>query len=316
MKISVVIPAFNAAGWLPAAVASVCSQSRPADEILIVDDGSTDDTGDVCRTFPEGVRYVRRENGGLSAARNTGVAATTGDWLLFLDADDILVPGALASLARSAESTEAGVVYGFVLQRLGEATKTRLHGIPYAAGSPPAPAKAHFWWTAIPTAGAALIRRSLNEEIGGFDERFRQVEDAEYWLRCGVVTSFAHCDSLVLDKSFTSSSLGQNETASIWFRLQLQMKFLEWCRRRDIDTSFLEATPAKMIDHALIRIQRTGSWAVLEPVIRHADRLRVRTPWYWRSRAHLLFLKLSGKLPAPNPKCREVFLEWLNSGDA
>lgn len=316
MKVSVIIPAFNAAGWLPSAVASVLAQTRPADELVIVDDGSTDSTAAVARSFGGITRLVSRENGGLAAARNTGAAATSGDWLLFLDADDTLVPTALESLIRRASAGDAGVVYGFVLQRRGEPTETRLHGLPYAVGDPPIPAKAHFWWTPIPTAGAALIRRSLNDKVGGFDERFRQVEDAEYWLRCGVVSSFAHCDEMVLDKSYSPSSLGQHETGSIWFRLQLQLKFLEWCRRRDIDTSFLEATPAKMIDHALVRIQRTGSLAVLEPVLRHADRMGVRTPWYWRSRARLLALKLSGKLPPPNPKCREVFLEWLKSGDA
>lgn len=316
MKVSVIIPAFNAAKWLPSAIASVRAQSRPADEIVVVDDGSTDGTSDLCRTFGSDVRCVSRENGGLSAARNTGVASASGDSFLFLDADDTLVPDALDSLARTAESTEAGVVYGFVLQRRAEPTETRLHGLPYAVGNPPHPAKAHFWWTPIPTAGAALIRRSLNEQVGGFDERFRQVEDAEYWLRCGVATPFAHCNRLVLDKSYTPTSLGQHEASSIWFRLQLQLKFLEWCRGRNIDTAFLEATPAKMIDHALTRIQRTGSWAVLEPVLRHADRMGVRTPWYWRSRAHLLLLKLSGKLPPPNPKCREVFLEWMQSGAA
>ncbi len=316
MTISVIVPAYNAAEWLPSAIASIQAQTRPADEILVVDDGSTDHTPSVCRSFQPDVRYLRRENGGLSAARNTGAAATSGEWMLFLDADDALMPTALESLSSYASPGNAGVVHGFVLQRRGKPTETRLHGLPYAVGNPPEPAKAHFWWTPIPTAGAALIRRSLNEQVGGFDERFRQVEDAEYWLRCGVTAPFAHCNQLVLDKSYSFSSLGQNETGSIWFRLQLQLKFLEWCRRRNIDTGFLEVTPATMIDHALTRIQRTGSWAILEPVLRHADRMGVRTPWYWRSRAHLLFLKLSGKLPPPNPKCREVFLEWMKSGDA
>jgi len=94
--------------------------------------------------------------------QDAGIAETAGDWLLFWMPMMLLVPRErLPALARTAESTEAGVVYGFVLQRLGDATtETRLHGLPYAIGALPAPAKAHFWWTAIPTAGAALIRRS------------------------------------------------------------------------------------------------------------------------------------------------------------
>ena len=297
MRISVIIPSFNAAKWLPVAVASVRAQTRPADEIVIVDDGSTDGTRELCRTFGETVRYVARENGGLAAARNTGVAATSGEWMLFLDADDVLVPDALASLSRTAERSSAGVVYGFVLQRRSTVTETQLHGLPYAVGEPPAPAKAHFWWTPIPTAGAALIRRTLNEEVGGFDESFRQVEDAEYWLRCGVTAPFAHCDRVVLDKTYTPASLGQQEAGSIWYRLQLQRKFLLWCTRRGIDTKFLETTPRAMVDHALMRIHRRKAWGLLEQMLGQADEMGVRSPWYWRSLITARALKFSGSLP-------------------
>ncbi len=312
MKISVIIPAFNAARWLSAAVASVRAQTRPPAEIVIVDDGSTDGTGELGRSFGGEVRCVSRTNGGLAAARNTGAAATSGEWLLFLDADDVLTPDALASLARTAESSHAGVVYGFVLQRRGEATETRLHGLPYAVGSPPAPAKAHFWWTPIPTAGAALIRRRLNEQVGGFDENFRQVEDAEYWLRCGVIAAFAHCDRMVLDKTFTPTSLGQQEAGSIWYRLQLQLKFLLWCKHRGIDTSFLGVRNRDMIDHALTRTHRQKAWSLLGPILQQADELRVRTPWYWRASLIRLRLKLSRRLPVAPPTCRQVYKAWLN----
>ncbi|MFZ4776138.1 MAG: glycosyltransferase family 2 protein [Terrimicrobiaceae bacterium] len=311
MTISVIIPAFNAAKWLPSAVASVRAQIRPADELIVVDDGSTDGTREVCLGLGDGVRYVARENGGLSAARNTGVAASTGDWMLFLDADDVLLPDALASLSATAASSSAGVVYGFVLQRRALPTEARLHGLPYAVGESPAPAKAHFWWTPIPTAGAALIRRSLNEEVGGFDENFRQVEDAEYWLRCGVTTAFAHCDRMVLDKTYTPTSLGQQEAGSIWYRLQLQLKFLLWCRHRGIDTGFLGVKNGDLIDHALTRIHRGKVWSLLGPVLSQADELNVRTPWYWRASVIRLTLKATGRLPEPPPKCRQVYKDWL-----
>ncbi len=314
MTISVIIPAFNAAHWLPACVSSVRAQTRPADEIIIVDDGSTDNTREVCRDFGEGVRYVARANGGLSAARNTGVAASSGDWMLFLDADDVLLPDALASLSATAASSAAGVIYGFVLQRRAVATETRLHGLPYAVGDVPAPAKAHFWWTPIPTAGAALIRRSLNEKVGGFDEHFRQVEDAEYWLRCGVTAPFAHCDRVVLDKTFIPTSLGQQETGSIWFRLQLQLKFLLWCQHRGIDTSFLGVKNGDLVDHALTRAHRQKAWSLLGPLLQQADELHVRTPWYWRASLIRLALKFSGRLPAPPPNCRQVYKAWLSEG--
>jgi len=290
VTVAVVIPAFNAERYVATAIASVQAQSRAADEILIVDDGSVDATAQICAKIP-GIRYVRRENGGLAAARNTGIRETTSEWLLFLDADDVLMPAALEALSRTAEKSQAGVVYGFVLQRRGDLLEPRLHGLASAVGEPPLPAKAHFWWTAIPTAGAAMIRRSLNEAVGGFDENFRQVEDAEYWLRCGVMASFAHCDAVVLDKTCAPESLGQNTARSIWYRLQLQRKFLGWCAERGIDVSFLGVSNGDLVDHALKRAHFEKAPAVIESLLEQARELGVRTPWYWRS---LIAAKLSG----------------------
>jgi glycosyltransferase involved in cell wall biosynthesis len=88
-SITVVIPTYNRAGWLQDTVGSVLQQSRPADEILIIDDGSTDDTPAVCAEFPEPVRYIRQENAGVSAARNHGVREASGEWVAFLDSDDL-----------------------------------------------------------------------------------------------------------------------------------------------------------------------------------------------------------------------------------
>jgi glycosyltransferase involved in cell wall biosynthesis len=313
MKISVIIPAYNAARWLPFAVESVLSQSRPADEILIVDDGSTDETPELCRNFHKEVKYVRRENGGLAAARNTGASQSSGEWMLFLDADDILLQNAIRDLLKKAENSNAGVVYGYVLQRREKATEAQLHGRPYAIGNPPHPAKEHFWWTPIPTAGCALINRSLNEEVGGFDENFRQVEDAEYWLRCGVTAPFAHCDSVVLDKTYIPTSLGQQTEGSIWYRLQLQRKFLLWCAKRGVDSSFLKVTDSQMINHALKRIAREGAWGILPLVIEQARELGVCSPWYWRSLAFLYILKATGHLPLPARVCPVVYSAWQNT---
>ena len=87
-RFSIIIPAFNSAATLARAIESVQKQSWPAYEIIVVDDGSTDATADVARQFGTTVRLIRQANSGVSAARNAGAAAATGDWLAFLDADD------------------------------------------------------------------------------------------------------------------------------------------------------------------------------------------------------------------------------------
>lgn len=283
MTISVIIPAYNGAATIGNAIESILRQTRSADEIIVSDDCSTDPTPDAVAPFGGRIRFVRRtQNGGLSANRNTGVRTSGGDWLLFLDQDDELLPHALESLSRTAETSGAGVVYGFVLLRGSRPEHARLHGLPWAAGEPPIPCQANFWWTAITTTGCALFRRSLIDEVGEFDETIWQAEDCEFWLRCGVTCKFAHSDTVVLKKHETVGSLGSHAAGSIWWRLYLQEKFLAWCTARSVDTRFLGATHAQLTDHALKRIFHKKAWGVLSPVLARARAHRARTPWYYR----------------------------------
>jgi glycosyltransferase involved in cell wall biosynthesis len=312
VNISVIIPCFNSAQWVADGVGSVLRQTRPPGEIIVVDDGSTDDPAAALRPFGASVRLVRRDNGGLSAARNTGVAAARGDAFVFLDADDSLFPDALERLSATAEATGAGVAYGFVLQRNDEGGQ--LHSLARAAGEPPVPAKASFWWTPLATAGCALVRRSLHEGVGGFDENFRQVEDAEYWLRCGVTASFAHTGTMVLDKAYHGGSLGQRRASAVWYRLQLQRKFLDWCGERGVDTAFLGTGPRQMIDHALTQAWRAGAWSLLGPLLGQARSMGVFTPWCWKARLKLLSLQMVGGSAPPPEFCREVWALWREGG--
>ena len=90
--ISAVIPAYNNAGFVGRAIDSVLAQSRAADEIIVVDDGSTDNTADIVRSYGQQVRYIHQENAGASVARNTGIEAAKCEWIAFLDADDEWLP--------------------------------------------------------------------------------------------------------------------------------------------------------------------------------------------------------------------------------
>lgn len=110
-NISVIIPCYKAAATLRRAAASALADAPAGLELLLVDDGSPDDTGTLCDTLAAEdprVRALHRPNGGAGAARNTGLDAARGDWVLFLDADDVLLPGLWAALA--ALSTEADMI--------------------------------------------------------------------------------------------------------------------------------------------------------------------------------------------------------------
>ena len=92
MTVSAVIPAYNSGESIARAIESVLCQTYPADEIIVVDDGSTDNTAEMVQSFGERVIFIRQENAGASVARNTGIQAARFDWIAFLDADDEWVP--------------------------------------------------------------------------------------------------------------------------------------------------------------------------------------------------------------------------------
>lgn len=108
---SIIIPAYNAEKYLPSAIASVFSQSESDWELILVDDGSTDSTPTICEqaaATDSRIRVIHRSNGGLSAARNTGIQHARGEWIAFLDADDVLSPDFLRILhnVRSRSNSE------------------------------------------------------------------------------------------------------------------------------------------------------------------------------------------------------------------
>lgn len=102
-SVAVIVPTFNRAAFLPEALESLLAQKRPADEIIVVDDGSTDATPDVCAAYGSAIRYLRKENGGRATAINAGLALVEADWVWCLDDDDIAPPDAIEAYARAVE---------------------------------------------------------------------------------------------------------------------------------------------------------------------------------------------------------------------
>ena len=94
-KISVIIPAYNASQYIERALKSVWAQTRPADEIIVVNDGSQDNTSEIVRKYSDKVTLIEQSNNGVSSARNAGIKAAAGDWITFLDADDEWLPDKL-----------------------------------------------------------------------------------------------------------------------------------------------------------------------------------------------------------------------------
>lgn len=109
MKISIVIPSYNQSQYLNSAISSALDQTVKAHEIIIVDDGSTDNSLEIAKSY-DGVKVISQVNKGLPSARNTGIMNATGDYLLFLDSDDMLLENAIKRITEVAEKTNADII--------------------------------------------------------------------------------------------------------------------------------------------------------------------------------------------------------------
>lgn len=173
-RVSLVIPCYNGAPYLAEALASAFGQDPAPDEVIVVDDGSTDDSGSIAAGFGPRVRCVRQEQLGISAARNRGVALSTGDLIAFLDADDIWPAGSLSARRTLLEDrpeldSASGLVTQFISPELPDEIRRTLvcpEGLSRAR-----------------VAGAMLVRRRVFERVGPFDPSFRIGETLDWIAR-------------------------------------------------------------------------------------------------------------------------------------
>lgn len=278
-NISIIIPAFNCAGWVRATLESCLAQTRRAAEIIVVDDGSTDRTGDVCGDFSEAVRHVKVANGGVSRARNIGAKIAAGKWFLFLDADDILIPQAAEWLVGRAEKEGAGVAYGMVTERAQPGQLARLNGFDFAAGDPPFPAKQTLRRGAIITPGSAVVRADLHRKVGGFVSGYEPMEDRDYWAKCGCLERVAFCDSVVLDKTWRPVSHGSQHAKRIFRGQRAQRDLRGWLAKRGLDTAWMPSD-AEFLRWALDEAVWRRCPEIIPPLRKLAKATGVR---HWRS---------------------------------
>jgi glycosyltransferase involved in cell wall biosynthesis len=162
------MPAYNSEEYIRAALESVVAQDYPNVDIVVCDDGSSDGTGEIARSFPQ-VRVVRQENGGRASACNTAIRASHGEFLTSFDADDLWPPNRISlQVEYLLERPSIGGVFGRQVWMnppawLGrDAVFGDLDGIPI---------------------GSVMLRRPLFDEVGGFDESFRHGEDMDLVVR-------------------------------------------------------------------------------------------------------------------------------------
>jgi glycosyltransferase involved in cell wall biosynthesis len=224
MNISVIIPAWNRASRLARALQSVFAQHLPPAEVIVVDDGSTDDTQYLVHShFPE-AHYLYQPHNGVSSARNAGIQAASGDWIAFLDSDDRWQPEKLELQAEHIQThpeykichcDEIWIRNG---QRVNPKKKHAKRGgnifrhcLPLCVISP----------------SAVMIQRDLFTEIGLFDEHLPACEDYDLWLRICALHPVLYIDKpLIIKEGGHSDQLSRHHWGMDRFRVHALEKIL------------------------------------------------------------------------------------------
>ncbi len=177
-RFSVVIPAFNSAAFIAKAIDSALAQTLPPAEVIVVNDGSTDETLTIVQGFGEKVRCISQENTGISGARNTGIKNSQSEWVALLDSDDLWRTDKLERQAAVLEEhPTADFIYTACYYFFEDQTRKLVP-------APPAARIKQELMNWIPFAvSSVVIRRSKVLEVGGFDPEMRLSEEWDMWLR-------------------------------------------------------------------------------------------------------------------------------------
>lgn len=191
-KISIIIPAYNAMTYLPETMANVLEQTYPDFEVIVVNDGSTDQIEAwITKLSDRRVKFISQANLGLAGARNTGIQVSQGEYLAFLDADDLWEPTKLAKQVRVLDShPEVGLVYTWVTHIDEQGKSTGRLGVINSRH------EGNIWYeltkgNLVECGSVAMVRRACLEKCGVFDGNLGSfVEDWDMWLRIAKIYQF------------------------------------------------------------------------------------------------------------------------------
>ncbi|MDZ7266440.1 MAG: glycosyltransferase [candidate division KSB1 bacterium] len=248
--ISVIIPTYNRAAFLQEAVASVWAQTERDFELLIVDDGSTDETPQLCTAWGARVRYLRQPRRGVSAARNHGVHAAAGRFIAFLDSDDLWAPNKLARQRLWLEQ-HPGVLLCHTneiwIRNGRRVNQKKIHrkagGWIYPLCLP----------RCVISPSAVFLRRELLEATGEFDEDLPLCEDYDLWLRVTAHHEVGFLDeALVIKRGGHADQLSRSEWGLDRYRVRALLKMLH---QGGLRAEWQQATLAMLLQKCHILVQ-------------------------------------------------------------
>lgn len=227
--VSIVIPCLNGAATLGAAIETCLAQGLDDMEVVVVDDGSTDRSLEIARSFEPKVRVFTGPNRGVSAARNRGISESIGEWLVFLDADDLLAPGTMSARLAFAAANPADVVICDWREFSGSdanAANGRLRSVDMRDLSADAEiaCATHAWATTC----ALMYRRSIVERIGGFRGDLPVIQDARFLFDAAYAGArFAHFSHVGAYYRVLPDSLSRRNPSKFWCDVLTNAKQIE-----------------------------------------------------------------------------------------
>ena len=202
-RVSVVIPTHNTANYIVQAVESVLNQTCRDFEVIVVDDGSSDNTHDVLTPYQDHIQYVWQENQERAVARNHGLKLAQGELIAFLDADDVWMPDKLSRQVALLDEHPDAVLATVIARNIGpDGRRIKFWGSAYIAGEPEGPVEVQrhgpeilFGSPLIPS--AVMVRREALDRVGLFDTRAVPNEDWEMWIRLSGLGSFVYLSEVL-----------------------------------------------------------------------------------------------------------------------
>jgi glycosyltransferase involved in cell wall biosynthesis len=238
--VSVIMPTYNMAKYLPQAIESVLSQTYKKLELHVVDDGSSDSTPDVMKQFfaDDRVKYYRQDNAGVSSARNIGIGAARGEFIALCDADDLWVANKLEVQLPCFEGRpELGVVYS-------NSSYIDTNNVPLKSWQPQRYSGRitdKLLLENFVTSGTSVIRRKCLDDVGLYDTSLRTSEDYDLWLRISVKYAFLYLNAVTyLYRRWEGQvSISGNEPQFYEDAIRVKRAFVE--AHRDLVGSSLES---------------------------------------------------------------------------
>ncbi len=277
-RVTAIVPVYNGAATIAEAIDSALAQSYRDLEVIVVNDGSTDATAEVLRRYEGRIRVIERKNGGIAAARNTGVAATQSEYLAFLDCDDIWAPAMVErTVAALDDNRDCVLAYTncAVIDSDGHDLRSALVG----AGVDHAPTLDEMLsrlWPIMPS--AVIMRRSTFDACGGFSEEFRSYgfEDVIFWLRVREQGAFHYLSECLVKWRF---SLFPSPLKTRWRKPEACITFDRILRERyGISSDRLLAARARanrsILGYIGLRALRDGNRASAREAFRRALQMK------------------------------------------